>query len=277
MRWLKHLANSWNDERVAALIGKGGKDGLALYGAYWRVQEILAAQMDGSDPSCAVQYSVSRWSVLMSVRGSHVSHYLGQLAQKGLVTVDWIGTDIRVTNRKLLKYRDEYSRKSGHEQERVRKRTEQIESRGREKEITTHAEMSSAPSAASPAVVIPTPQLQPQEVGPSVRAGASALPDSVDARILCEQVGIFKIREQEAMHRCFLAFCGSSGMSVETAMERMISRWREYQQSAPQLEWQWGSAHSFFMSGKWDQPDSWPRGKQAQLEAQYEQFLKEAQ
>lgn len=129
MKWIKHQANSWDDERIAALVGNGGKDGLAMYGAYWRVQEILAAQMDGPDPSCAVQYSVSRWSVLLSVRGSHVSHYLGQLAEKGLVTVEWIGSDVRVTNRKLLKYRDEYSRKSGHAPENVPPRREQIQNR----------------------------------------------------------------------------------------------------------------------------------------------------
>lgn len=124
MRWLKHLTNTWNDERIAQLVGTGGKDGLAAYGAYWRVQEILASQMEGQDPSCSVQYSVTRWSVLLSVRGSHVGHYLGQLAKNDLVTVEWIGSDIKVTNRKLLKYRDEYSRKSGHGQESVRPRTD---------------------------------------------------------------------------------------------------------------------------------------------------------
>jgi len=124
VKWIKHQTCTWDDERIASLVGEGGQSGLALYGAYWRIQEILAAQMDGPDPTCSARYSLSRWSVLLSVRGSHVSHYLGQLAEKGLVTVEWIGSDIRVTNRKLLKYRDEYSRKSGHAPENIQPRTD---------------------------------------------------------------------------------------------------------------------------------------------------------
>jgi hypothetical protein len=136
MKWIKHQTCTWDDERIAGLVGDGGQAGLALYGAYWRVQEILAAQMDGPDPTCSVQYSFTRWSVLMSLRGSHVSHYLGQLEKKGLVTVEWNGSDIRVTNRKLLKYRDEYSRKSGHSSENIRPRTDTDTEQSKKKKKT---------------------------------------------------------------------------------------------------------------------------------------------
>lgn len=124
MKWLKHMTASWDDERLADLIGSGGKDGLALYGAYWRVCEIVASQMEGKAPSCSVQYTVTRWSLLMSVRGSLLCHYLGQLGAKGLVTVDRTGNDIRVTIPNLLKYRDEYARKSGQSPDSVPPRTD---------------------------------------------------------------------------------------------------------------------------------------------------------
>src|ERR1035437_1491990 len=94
VKWIKHQVASWDDEKLAALVGEGGLAGLCRYGVYWRVQEILAAQMEGQTPSCSVQYSVSRWSVLLSVRGSHVRHLLDHLVKNNLVTVEWVGTDI---------------------------------------------------------------------------------------------------------------------------------------------------------------------------------------
>ncbi len=112
MKWLKHMTASWDDEKLASLVGEGGPAGLARYGLYWRINEIIASKMEGKDPSCSVQYPVTRWSTLLSVRGSLVRQLLGQLPKNGLLTVEWIGTEIRVTNCNLLKYRDEYSQKS---------------------------------------------------------------------------------------------------------------------------------------------------------------------
>jgi hypothetical protein len=99
-------------------------EGLGMYGLYWRVQEVLAAQMEGKNPSCSVHYSVTRWSLLLSLRGSLVFSALSRLGVTGLVTVKRDGDDISVRNRNLLKYRDEYSRKSGENQYNVTPRTE---------------------------------------------------------------------------------------------------------------------------------------------------------
>lgn len=126
MKWIKHMARTARDERIAQLIGNGGMEGLARYGLYWRIQEIIAEQMDGPDPSCSVCYPVSVWSHLLVIRGSLVFSALSRLGVTGLVTVERQGSDIRVTNRKLLKYRDEYSRKSGQTQANVTPRTDQI-------------------------------------------------------------------------------------------------------------------------------------------------------
>jgi len=42
MKWFKHMVASWNDEELAKLVGKGGMEGLAMYGFYWRVIEVVA-------------------------------------------------------------------------------------------------------------------------------------------------------------------------------------------------------------------------------------------
>ena len=113
------MSDARDDERLSALIGEGGTHGLAMYGLYWRVNEIIAKQMKGEQPDCRVKYSVTRWSQLLSVRGSHLRHLLDHLSKYGLLTVEWDGADIQVTNRNLLKYRDEYSRKVGQHPDNV--------------------------------------------------------------------------------------------------------------------------------------------------------------
>ena len=121
------MSATWDDERIARLVGNGGVEGMARYGLYWRINEILAAKMDGENPSCSICYPISVWSRLLVTRGSLVFSTLSTLAVTGLVTVERHDSDIRVTNRNLLKYRDEYTRKSGHASDKVAPDTEQIQ------------------------------------------------------------------------------------------------------------------------------------------------------
>jgi hypothetical protein len=83
--------------------------------------------------------------------------------------------------------------------------------------------------------------------------------DSVDTRILSESVGIFQMRQEADMHRLLAVYLKSSQMTVDQAIEHMISRWVQYQQLMPSLEWTYGSSYKFFMSGNWDKPETWPR------------------
>ncbi len=127
MKWFKHYARSWDDEKLASLVGEGGSSGLALYGGYWRVAEVVAAQMEGPVPACSVSYSLWRWAQKLSVRKSYARSILLRLQKEGLLVLelamnaDQIAT---VTMPNLLKYRDEYSRKSGGNPENVPSRTE---------------------------------------------------------------------------------------------------------------------------------------------------------
>lgn len=127
MKWFKHMTASADDEKLAALVGQGGVDGLALYGAYWRMAEIVAKQMEGKTPSCAVTYPVWRWTQLMFTRKSHLGSVLSQLKKVGLLSVEGdlaLDSSITVRMPNLLKYRDEYSKKSGHTPDNVTPYTE---------------------------------------------------------------------------------------------------------------------------------------------------------
>jgi hypothetical protein len=122
MKWFKHMAASADDEKLAALVGDGGEAGLALYGAYWRMAEIVALQMEGKSPSCSVTYPVWRWAQKLFTRKSHLCSILSRLKKEGLLVLEGDPkTDQSVTVRmpNLLKYRDEYSRKSGQAPESV--------------------------------------------------------------------------------------------------------------------------------------------------------------
>lgn len=135
MKWIKHQTATRRDEKIARLIGDGGEAGMARYGLYWAVQEIIADQMEGSDPSCSVIYPISVWSHLLVTRASLVERSLLTLAVTGLVTVERHGSDIRVTNCNLLKYRDDYSRKSGHAPDKVQLNTELEQSKNKKQKI----------------------------------------------------------------------------------------------------------------------------------------------
>lgn len=100
------------------------------------------------------------------------------------------------------------------------------------------------------------------------------LPEDVAPNVLCSRVGIFDMREMSGMALCFREFRRASKLSPAEAMRHMVGRWEEFQTASPKLDWQWGSAYKFFMSGKWDDPRSWPRGKEAKLEAGYAAILK---
>jgi hypothetical protein len=149
VKWIKHMTASWDDEKLARLVDSAGDDALLMYGLYWRVNELIAAQMDGPNPSCSVTYSVSRWSRLLVTRPSGVWSRVQKLASTCLLTACREGDDITVTNCNLLKYRDEYARKSGHAPDNVPPRTE-----GEQKEIKKEKEIRT--KATPPAVTLPT-------------------------------------------------------------------------------------------------------------------------
>jgi hypothetical protein len=128
MKWFKHMTATADDEKIAALIGAGGKDGLARLAAYWRLCEIVAAQMEVPAPSCSVSYPVSHWAQKLFVRKSYLCSILLRLKNVGLLDIEGdVNKDSVVTVRipNLLKCLDEYTQKSGHTPENVGPRTEE--------------------------------------------------------------------------------------------------------------------------------------------------------
>ena len=126
MRWLKHLTETRQDEKIAKLIARYG---LEAYGLWWAVLEVIGRQITRDHPNrCSLSYPVSKWAAELSLRGSLVRRKLSTLAVTGVVTLSWDGRELTVTIPNILKYKDEYQKKSGHTPESVgRKQENEIE------------------------------------------------------------------------------------------------------------------------------------------------------
>ena len=132
------------------------------------------------------------------------------------------------------------------------------------------------PNHTVPNHTVPEPESAEAENPPVHAKATTAEPDSVDARILSEQVGIFDIRQQEAMLRLMRVHARDAQLTASQCIEHMTGRWETYRSECSGHEWQYGSAYKFFTSGKWDDPRSWPRagpkGGKAKAEQEWEAF-----
>ena len=118
MKWLKHMSATRRDERIAALIDEHGFEG---YGFFWAVTEVIAEQMPAGGDLCEVGYSPKRWGQLLGCHHGKVKKYLTALEVHGLVTINSVGGLLVVRSPNLVKYRDEYSKKSRQGKESLRR------------------------------------------------------------------------------------------------------------------------------------------------------------
>ncbi len=121
MRWIKHMTATAQDERVASYLDDCGPSGRHEgYGFFWLLLEVVAAQIETGSDKCSATYALPTWSRLLYCHHHTVGKYLGKLEVAGLVTAKKAAGKVEVIIPNLLKYRDEYSRKSGVAPESVR-------------------------------------------------------------------------------------------------------------------------------------------------------------
>ena len=152
MRWVKHLTRARNDPRMVQLLDECGPLG---YGAYWMIVEIVGEQLEpGAAP--AVSYSLPQWSRMLYMHHHRVSNLLTAMDVIGLVKVEYVSGKIRVNVPNILKYRDEYSKKSGVARDEVSQDRIDIEQKNRSEQIRTET-----PSSPSGDGQVLTPEIQP--------------------------------------------------------------------------------------------------------------------
>ena len=136
MRWFKHLTNAYDDEAIAELVEKFGMEG---YGIWWRVLEIIGSKMSKESDRCEATYPSRKWRSLCGVyRQSRFNSIIDFLVNHHklvvilspscsdlvtilspscrdlvLISAASMGDLVTISCPNLLKFRDEYSKKSG--------------------------------------------------------------------------------------------------------------------------------------------------------------------
>lgn len=111
MKWFRHMTGAWDDEKLASLTQSGG---LAAYGFYWRMIEIIACQMKAGSECTSVKYPVKKWCMLLGVRKPVFVRLLQQCCNNNLLLSEYCRNTDEATAKvdcpKLLKIRDNWTR-----------------------------------------------------------------------------------------------------------------------------------------------------------------------
>ena len=114
------MTTAHNDERLIEICEQYG---LEAYGFWWMLCEIVAEQMDGSD-RCAVAYPLKSWASKFRISPRKTADFFMVFSDNLLVFSEYDRSNcvekIKISIPKLLKYRDEYSKKSGHTPDKLR-------------------------------------------------------------------------------------------------------------------------------------------------------------
>lgn len=109
MRWIKHPTTT--EAPLSVLIDKHG---LEIYGFYWLLVETVAASFDLKSGSPALALTEKTWARTLRVSTRVFRKFCQSLAEVSLVLCQNSGETFQIVVPNILKYRDEYSKKSGH-------------------------------------------------------------------------------------------------------------------------------------------------------------------
>jgi hypothetical protein len=109
IRWFKHLSEAADDEKLADILTEYGPEG---YGVWWLMIEVVAKQMDKT-LRCEAEYPIGVWSKKCFVSKRKTLEFLQLFAEKKLIFLKENEKKISVEIPNLLKFRDEYSTRSG--------------------------------------------------------------------------------------------------------------------------------------------------------------------
>jgi hypothetical protein len=144
MRWFKHLSLASEDEKLSEIIELYGAEG---YGIYWIILEKIAFLMDGTEKTSA-RYSVKKWSKFCGKSPKVFRKFLESFEKLNLlksITIDENNEKFSINNGifleidcpNLLKYRDEYSKKSRQTPDKLQKDSGQTPDQETETETET--------------------------------------------------------------------------------------------------------------------------------------------
>ena len=126
MRWVKHLSMAHADDELDAVLEKHGGEG---YGAYWLIVEDIAAAMDAGRMEPSAVHTELKWAQICHVSVRAMRNVIQTLSNHLAIINQSPDNRVQIAIPNILKYKDEYSKKSGQTPEPIRADREQIESR----------------------------------------------------------------------------------------------------------------------------------------------------
>lgn len=115
MRWFKHLSDSHNNEVMSELMDEFGAEG---YGVWWLILEKIAKLVDEKKQTFA-RYSVKVWANSCRVSAKKFKNITEFLQKKEIFFLNYEDDYLSIECPKLLKYRDEWTKKKNKKQEKL--------------------------------------------------------------------------------------------------------------------------------------------------------------
>lgn len=206
MRWLKHLSTAHNDEEMDRILEECGAEG---YGAYWLIIEEIAGPMEPGKMEPSAVHSDATWARLTHTHPLTWKSLKQKLGSKLLVVTRCEDGRTRIACPNILKYKDEYSRKSGQTRELSRSRaeaeadTEQTQRKPEQIDATTPASVSCKKwPLAGKAVQRRFPAADSKIVDRIAQSAAEVDPGITDERLAC--VIEFSYRKSQTSPGLFL-------------------------------------------------------------------------
>jgi hypothetical protein len=168
MRWVKHLSLAHKDEQMDAILDLFGAE---AYGVFWLLVEDIAAPMEPGKMAPAACHSAVVWASICRCSVRRWRSIVMRMAEKNLIVMQSSDDRVRIEIPNILKYKDEYTKRSVQTPEQEQKQ-KQIESRGRAEAEKTAATAPSAPIPIRPEI--------PEAEESRIRKLAAKAPDPQD-------------------------------------------------------------------------------------------------
>ncbi len=109
MRWFKHLTQSSQDEKIMRLEERFGLEG---YGAYFKILELIGAQLSPENEQTFVTFSLKTWRKVLGFPPKKLKNFADFSEKTGLFFSKLEGDDLTIDCPNILKYKDEWQRKA---------------------------------------------------------------------------------------------------------------------------------------------------------------------
>jgi hypothetical protein len=106
LKWFKHYSNASDDEFISGLEDEFG---LLGYARWWKLLEVIAAQMDESD-RCFAEYSWKKWGKFLKTNQNILKTFLEHCQNNSKTFLTESENILRIEVPKLLEIRDNHTK-----------------------------------------------------------------------------------------------------------------------------------------------------------------------